>query len=145
MDGVIRRWGLFNLVGLGGFALQLGAIALLTRTYGWSVPAASALGVEIAFLHNLLAHTRWTWRDYPLRSGREWLIRWWRYQLAKTASLAANVGMTTLLVGVAHQPAEIANVLAVLACALPNFLIAEWFVLNRQARPASADDRREPA
>ena len=31
----LRRWGVFNLVGFGGFLLQIGAIALLTRELGW--------------------------------------------------------------------------------------------------------------
>lgn len=130
MGAAIRRWGIFNLVGFGGFLLQLATITLLTRKYGWSVPVATAVGLEIAFLHNLLAHTRWTWRDYPLRTGHEWVIRWGRYQLAKTTSLGANIAITTALVGIAHLPVEAANILAVLACAIPNFFIAEWFVLH---------------
>jgi putative flippase GtrA len=108
------------------------------------VPVATAVGLEIAFLHNLLAHTRWTWRDYPLRNGREWLIRWGRYQLAKTTSLGANIAITTALVGIAQLPVEAANVLAVLACAIPNFFIAEWFVLHghrpKAAVPAAGPD-----
>jgi putative flippase GtrA len=38
-----RRWGVFNLVGCAGFVVQLGAIALLTRGFGWSPVAATAL------------------------------------------------------------------------------------------------------
>jgi len=123
---------------MGGFVLQLATIALLTRVFAWSPAGATAVGVEIAFLHNLLAHTRWTWRDYPLRGARGWFNRWWRYQAAKTASLVANIGLTAALVDLAGLPVEIANVVAVGACAIPNFFIAEWFVLRRHADTAAA-------
>jgi putative flippase GtrA len=128
----LRRWGIFNLVGLGGFALQLGIIAVLTRFFAWSPAAATVVGVEIAFLHNLIGHTRWTWREYPLRNGREWLHRWWRYQLAKSASLAANVAITAALAALTSLPVEAANAVAVLACAIPNFFLAEWLVLRHR-------------
>src|SRR4051812_36226164 len=85
----LRRWGLFNLVALGGFVLQLATITILTRRYGWST----------------------------------------RYQLAKTTSLTASVGITAVLAGPARLPVELANIAAVLLCALPNFFIAESFVL----------------
>ena len=141
----LRRWGIFNAVGTGGFVLQLATIALLTRRFGWSAAAATAAGIEVAFLHNFLGHTHWTWRDYPLRTASEWLNRWWRYQAAKTASIVANIGMTTALVTLAGFPIELANVIAVGACAIPNFFIAEWLVLRlgsaRESTPANGSVR----
>jgi putative flippase GtrA len=128
----IRRWGIFNVVGFGGFILQLAAIALLTRYFEWSPAAATLVGVEIAFLHNFLGHMRWTWREFPVQTPREWLKRWWRYQLAKTGSLAANVAVTAALVSIAGLPVEAANIVAVGACAIPNFFIAEWFVVRNR-------------
>lgn len=133
MGTKLRRWGIFNAVGTGGFILQLATIAVLTRQFEWSAAAATAIGIEIAFLHNFLAHTHWTWRDYPLRNAGEWLNRWWRYQAAKTASIVANIGMTTALVALAGFPVELANIVAVAVCAIPNFFIAEWLVLNKTA------------
>ena len=144
MGTELRRWGLFNLVGLGGFAIQIAAIAFLTRTMHWSPAAASAVGVELAFLHNLLGHSRWTWGDYPLRTGRDWLNRWWRYQLAKSASLAANVAITAAIVSSAALPVEIANALAVIACALPNFLVADRLVFSRTATAPSRQQCSDP-
>ena len=64
-----RRWGVFNLVGLGGFLLQIGAIGVLTRGFGWSPFAATALALELAALHNFIGHSRWTWADAPV-AGR---------------------------------------------------------------------------
>jgi putative flippase GtrA len=59
--------------------------------------------------------------------------RYWRYQAAKTSSLAANLLITTLLV-YAGAPPEIANTVAVLICAIPNYLASEHLVF-RQASP----------
>ena len=129
MDINFRRWGVFNAVGLGGFVVQLAAIALLTRHFGWPVFFATAFALELAALQNFVAHSRWTWGDKPATGAREWLRRYGRYQGVKTASLAANLAITAAL---AHLglPAEIANTAAVLACAVPNYLASERFVFS---------------
>jgi putative flippase GtrA len=124
-----RRWGVFNAVGLGGFVVQIGAIALLTRHVGWPAFAATVVALELAALQNFLGHSRWTWSDRPASGVRVWLRRYWRYQGAKTASLAANLAITSLLIHIG-LPAEIANTAAVLACAIPNYLVSERFVFS---------------
>jgi putative flippase GtrA len=127
-----RRWGVFNAVGLGGFVVQIGAIALLTRYFGWTAFAATVVALELAAFQNFLAHSRWTWGDRPVPSaveGRGWLRRYWRYQGVKTAALAANLAITALFVHVG-LPAEIANTAAVLACAIPNYLASEHLVFH---------------
>jgi putative flippase GtrA len=124
-----RRWGVFNVVGLGGFVLQISAIALLTRHLGWPAFAATAIALELAALQNFLVHSRWTWRDRPASGASSWLRRYWRYQVAKTASLVANLAITALLIH-AGLPPEIANTAAVLACAIPNFLVSEHLVFG---------------
>ena len=120
---------MFNAVGLGGFIVQIGAIALLTRHAGWPAFAATAVGLELAALQNFLAHSRWTWSDRPVAGWRGWLGRYARYQGAKTASLLANLAITTLLVH-AGVPPELANTAAVLACAIPNYLVSERLVFS---------------
>lgn len=129
MDINFRRWGVFNAVGLGGFVVQIGAIALLTRHFGWPVFAATAVALELAALQNFVAHSRWTWSDRPAGGARDWLRRYWRYQGVKTASLAANLAITAALAHVG-LPAEIANTTAVLACAIPNYFASERFVFS---------------
>ena len=125
----VRRWGVFNLVGTGGFVLQLTAIALLTRGFGWSSFLATLAGLELAALLNFAGHSRWTWGHSRPRSPKEWLGRFWRYQIAKTASLGANLAITVALVQ-AGAPPEVANTAAVLLCAIPNFLVSEHFVFT---------------
>ena len=125
----LRRWGVFNAVGVGGFVVQICTIALFTRQFGWPAFAATAVALEVAALQNFLAHSRWTWGDRPAASVRGWLRRFARYQAAKAMSLAANLCITTVLIHVG-LPAEIANTAAVLVCAVPNFLISERFVFS---------------
>src|SRR5262245_18129190 len=125
-----RRWGVFNLVGLGGFLVQIGAIVVLTRRYGWPPFAATALALELAALQNFLAHSRFTWGDRPESSLRGWVRRYGRYQAAKTAALLANLAITSAL-AYAGIPTELANTAAVLLCAIPNYLVSEHLVFHQ--------------
>lgn len=126
-----RRWGVFNLVGLGGFLLQIGTIALLTRGFDWSSVVATAVGLEAAALLNFFGHSRWTWSDQPVATIGGYAARFGRYQLAKTASLGANLAITTALAAVTGLPVELSNAVAVAACALPNYLVADRLVFLR--------------
>lgn len=126
----LRRWSVFNAVGLAGFVVQIAAIAVLTRHFGWSAFVATAAALELAALQNFLGHSRWTWGERPVTGIRGWLRRYGRYQLAKTASLVGNLAITALLVDVGLPP-EIANTAAVLACAVPNYLASEHLVFGQ--------------
>jgi putative flippase GtrA len=130
----VRRWGVFNLVGAGGFVVQVATIALLTRGYGWSSFVATVVGLELAALMNFAGHSRWTWGDSEVRGLKGWLTRFWRYQIAKTASLGANLAITVVLV-YAGAPPEVANTVAVLLCAIPNYLISEHYVFHQTSWP----------
>ena len=99
----------------------MAAVMLLTRRFHWSPAAATAVGVELAALHNFLGHTRWTWSDVPAQGRRALFFRYLKYQLAKTATLGLNVAITVLLVRFAGVPVEIANVAAVMLCSVPNY------------------------
>ena len=125
---------MFNLVGSAGFLVQIAAITLLTRRYGWSPFAATAVALELTALQNFLAHSRWTWGDRQESSVRGWLRRYWRYQVAKTAALLANLAITTVLV-FADLPPEVANTAAVLLCAIPNYLVSEHLVFHQRTNP----------
>jgi putative flippase GtrA len=101
---------------------------------------ATILGLEAAALLNFVGHCRWTWRDHPVATMRGYAARFGRYQLAKTASLGANLAITTALAGYG-LPVEVANALAVGVCALPNYFVADRLIfatredLGRSPRP----------
>ena len=119
----------FNGVGVLGFALQLGVLALLLRA-GVHYLAATALAVELAVLHNFAWHERWTWRDRPAESGGR-TARLWRFHAANgLISLAGNLLLMRLLVGLLDMPPVPANLLSVLLCALVNFTASDRFVFR---------------
>ena len=117
----------FSGVGIIGFALQLGLLALVLRL-GVQYLVATALAVELTVLHNFIWHERWTWRDRGVGgSGR----RLWRFHAANgLVSLAGNLIFMRLLVGVLGMPAVPANLISVLACALVNFTASDRFVFR---------------
>ena len=114
------RWIKFNAVGLMGVAVQLGALALLTRM-GVNYLAATALAVEAAVLHNYVWHRRWTWRG---RAGSLW-----RFQVSNgLLSLASNLTLMRVLAGWAGLAPVPANLLAIACTSLLNFWISERWV-----------------
>ena len=124
------RWLVFNVVGMGGFAVQLGALVLLTSQAGWPLPFATLAAVELAVLHNFVWHQRWTWRDRPSRGPAESLRRLARFHAANgLVSLAGNVLITTALVhaGASTIPA---NIVATLACSLVNYVAGDLVVFR---------------
>lgn len=123
----LARWCTFNLVGSFGFVIQISAIALLTRVFAWPAIGATAVALELAALANFVGHSRWTWGDRPESSVRGWVRRYWRYQMAKTGFLLANLALTTATVHVGAS-AEIANTAAVLLCAIPNYVVSKRLV-----------------
>lgn len=124
------RWGRFNLVGLAGFILQVSTLSLLTRHFGWHPMLATAVGLQIAVLHNFAGHSRWTWPDRPAVGFRDLASRFGRYQVAKAVSLVANAGLTTWLAWRLRVPVELANAAAVAGLSLVNFLVTDRLVFQ---------------
>ena len=124
-----RRWGVFNLVGFGGFILQLSTVAALTRVFGCSAMLSTAMALEVAATHNFIGHSCWTWGYRRPQSVHGWLARFGRYQAAKATSLAGSFAAASFLVwhGV---PPELGNMAAVLLCSIPNYLLAENYVFQ---------------
>jgi archaetidylinositol phosphate synthase len=126
---MLRRWWKFNLVGIGGFALQLGMLWVLARVFGIHYLVATALAVEIAVLHNFAWHEAWTWQN--LDSANRWR-RLLRFNLANGfVSIASNVLFTLLLMRTG-LPLLVANAIAVIMMALLNFALAESWVFAKK-------------
>jgi len=125
----VRFWR-FNAIGVLGFAVQLGVLAVLVRLRLHYL-AATAAAVEAAVLHNFAWHERWTWRDRHA-GGRGRLRRLWRFHLLNGAvSLAGNLLIMQVLVGAGGVAPLPANLVAVLACAAINFVGADRLVFSR--------------
>ena len=124
-----RRIGVFNLVGTGGFAVQMTVLAVLTRVFGWSYPMATLVGIELAILHNYWGHSRWTWADRRSPSGNG-VARLLRYQTVKSAVLAMNLGITMALVSGARLEPEVANLCAVGVCSVFSYVLSDRLIFR---------------
>jgi putative flippase GtrA len=131
---LLQRWTAFNLIGLIGIAVQLGALAALVHGFGWHYLAATAVAVEAAVLHNFMWHQRWTWKDRQSASLRESALRLARFHALNGAvSLVGNVLITSLLVRSLHIEPVAANAIAIVACALVNFAASDRLVFRSTA------------
>jgi putative flippase GtrA len=128
---LFRRWLTFNGVGALGLVVQIGTLALLHHELEWHYLAATALAVEAAILHNFVWHQRWTWRDRREHGWRAALTRLWRFHLLNgVVSLAGNLGIMAVLTGGLGLHPVVANLAAVLACSIVNFLGSEVVVFR---------------
>lgn len=136
---VIRRWMKFSTVGTAGLAVQLAMLWLLTRG-PMPVWLATALAVETAVLHNFMWHEAWTWRGGD--HARRW-HRLFRFHAATgVISIVSNTVLTVLFKKWFPIPLLAANVLAVGATAIFNFIAADLWVfrnVNLYDRPQSSN------
>jgi len=124
----VTRAATFACVGALGFAVQLAVVASLIGLARWPAPAATALGVEAAVLHNFAWHRRWTWRERGESPVASQLLR---FHLANgVASLAGNVGLSIALTAAGLNPL-LANAIAVGVMSAVNYLVADrWVFLD---------------
>jgi putative flippase GtrA len=128
------RWLKFNAVGGLGILVQLAALLGLKSGFHLSYLLATALAVEVAVVHNFLWHERYTWADRVQPSWRRSLPRLLHFNLTNGAiSIAGNLALMRLLVGLAHMNYLVANVVAIVLCSLANFLISEGWVFGTPA------------
>ncbi len=129
-----KRWGIFNAVGLIGFAVQLTALCLLKRFAGLDYRLATACAVEIAVLHNFIWHERVTWADVVSEGRTGIWNRLLRFHAANgTVSLFGNTFLTWLLVnwtGMSYLPA---NAMSVVICSLFSFVLGDRFVFRSRS------------
>jgi putative flippase GtrA len=125
LSPALARWGIFNVVAAGGFVVQILVIAWLTRVEGWAPWLATAAGVQAALVHNFAAHSRWTWRDRAVRGLPAVAARWWRYELVHLATAAGTVALTAWTAARTGWAPELANLLAVGAFSIVNYLISD--------------------
>ena len=137
----LTRWWTFNAVGALGATVQLASLWLLHRWTGGHVLLSSLAATELALVHNLLWHRRFTWRDrrgndgvgQRMRFGRVRLqlmrFQLMRFQMSNgTVSLLGNMVLTRVLVVGASLPLLVANGIAILCCAVVNFQLGHRWV-----------------
>lgn len=122
------RGVLFAVVGLIGYAVQTAVLWLLVSRAGLSVVPATLLATEAAVLHNFLWHLRWTWSDRPAGPGGV-AVRLLRFNVSNGGfSLVGGAALMALLVDALGMHYLAANVVAVLACSVANYVTSDRWV-----------------
>lgn len=130
-----RRWGVFNLVGVLGFVLQVSVLFVLKKLVGFSYLQATAIAVECAVLHNFVWHESVTWKDTiaPFRRGVKGRLL--RFHLANgMISILGNLAITWTLVEKVRCPYLPANAISVAICSATNFLAGDRLVFTETKR-----------
>ena len=126
----VSRWMKFNLVGAVGIAVQLLMLGLLTAC-GVGYMLATALAVETAVLHNFVWHERFTWIDRRNGNFLHSVVRLLRFNLSTGAvSIVGNLLLMRLLVGQVHLRPILANMIAIAACSILNFIVSDRWVFR---------------
>ena len=116
----------FGVVGAGGIIVQAATLAILLRVAPAHYLIATALAVEAAILHNFAWHRRWTWADRP---GTRGILALPRFNATNGAtSLAGNLVLMLVFVGVFKLNPFVANLITIAICSLINFALADRFV-----------------
>ncbi|MEO8592781.1 MAG: GtrA family protein [Candidatus Solibacter sp.] len=132
MTPLAQRWLKFNLVGLIGIFVQMGAFALLFTVWKMYYIAATALAVETAVLHNFVWHELYTWRHLPRGGAKDVAGRLLRFHAGNgLISIVGNVALMRVFVGGLHWNHYVATGTAIAVCSLANFAASEWFVFRR--------------
>jgi putative flippase GtrA len=132
--GIFLRWWRFNLVGGIGIALQLALLFFLKSVLDFNYLAATGVAVEATVMHNFLWHERYTWMDRVRPSWRGSPPRLLRFHLTNGAvSIAGNLALMKILVGVGHLNYMAANAAAIVVCSLFNFLVSDAYVFERES------------
>jgi len=138
--GTAIRWIKFNAVGALGIGVQLAVLFGLKNGFHLDYLLATALAVEAAVVHNFLWHERFTWADRVQPSWQTSLPRLLRFSLTiGVVSIAGNLALMKVLVGLGHVNYLIGNGVAIAACSLANFLLSEEWVFAKE-EPGSANN-----
>ena len=122
------RWLKFYAVGGIGIAVQFVVLAALTSGLRFDYRLATTAAVEAAVIHNFLWHEHFTWAD---RRASNVLARFARFNLTTGAfSIAGNLVLMELLVGILALPYLAANAMTIVACSIVNFLLSDRFVFR---------------
>ena len=132
---ILRRWLKFNAVGGIGIGVQLAALAIFRSLLHFDYLLATVLAVETAVLHNFLWHERFTWADRPARHFTHSLVRLVRFNASNgLVSILGNLVLMRLLVGTLGMQYFVANLIAIAASSLVNFLLSDCFVFHAEPK-----------
>jgi len=118
-----------------GTIVQIVSLWLFRAIFGIPALPAAALAIELAIVHNFFWHARWTWVDRAVESEPPWL-RLIRYNVLHSGTAILNLGVMAALIDLAHLHYLAANLLAVIACSLLNYVLSNRVIFSlRDGKP----------
>jgi putative flippase GtrA len=127
----LQRWARFNAVGALGLCVQLLAVYVFIRSFKIDPLIATALAVETAVLHNFMWHHLLTWRDRRCGKWSDPLLRFLAFNVTNGGvSIAGNLFFVWLIFERRWNSVLGANLLAVAACSLVNFILSDRIVFR---------------
>jgi putative flippase GtrA len=128
----VIRWLKFNFVGAVGILVQFVALKILNSGLGLHYLYATALAVETAVIHNFVWHERFTWVERCGGDRSAVLTRLFRFNLSTgLVSILGNLAIMAVLHGRFHWPVMISNFVAIVTCALLNFIVSDHLVFRK--------------
>ena len=129
-----RTWLKFNAVGIIGIGVQLLALTFFKSILQFNYLVSTFLAVESAVLHNFVWHERWTWKERTLEISGGIAGRLLRFHLANgLISVAGNLVLMWLFVSQLHLHYFLANLIAIAACSIVNFLASDRLVFRKES------------
>lgn len=123
-------WVKFSFVGLVGMGVQLVVLTLLRSGLQWTIRLSTTVAVECAVLQNFIWHERWTWAHRKLEMHGI-LGRLVRFNVSNGfVSIVGNLIFMEILAVRLHLNYVFANIVAIGACALLNFIISDKVVFK---------------
>jgi dolichol-phosphate mannosyltransferase len=123
--GHTQRLLCFGLVGLSGILVNTVILYLLVEAGHVNHLVAAALGSEVSILSNFALNDRWTFRD--ARPTTSWLQRAAQYNAVTLTGMVLSVGVLALLVATVNLHYVVANLLAIGAATLSNYVLNSRF------------------
>jgi putative flippase GtrA len=127
----LHRLAKFNAVGVLGFCVQLCAVYVFIRSFKIDPLVATALAVETAVLHNFIWHHFLTWKDRRSARWSDSFLKLLAFNATNgSVSLAGNLFFAWLIVERQKTSLLAANLLAMAACSLINFVLSDKIVFR---------------
>jgi len=122
----------FNAVGAMGICMQMLAVYLFGSVFDMDSLWATAFAVEAAVLHNFFWHEHFTWSDRRAAARGRFRRRLLAFNLTTGAvSIGGNLICVSLLMHQLRAHLLAANLFAVAACSLINFIVNDKLVFRR--------------
>ncbi len=132
----------FGLVGMSGIVVNSIILSLLVHGFRIAVPFASMIATEGAIGSNFLLNDRWTFAASA--AGRPLAQRFLRFNGVALGGMAITAAVLTLLTHYAQLDLLIANVVAVGAATIWNYVVNSRWTWSVGSRQSAVVSRRSP-